>query len=101
MSGQPIIKLVRIAARPGKAAELRAALSDLERATVEEPGDVAFTFFQALRDDESFVLPEEFVDRAAMEAHLAAPHMQSYLALDLTSSVRPIDVPAIDTDVSI
>ena len=84
-------KIVHIEARPGQADAVRAALLELEAATVTEPGCIGFSFFQALSAPHSFVLIEDFQDRAAFDAHLALPHTRAFFALDLVAATRAVE----------
>lgn len=84
-------KFVRIEAKPGLAGALRAALLDLERATREEPGCREFRFFQALSDDNAFLLLEDFADADALNQHMALPHTRAFFGLNLTASITPFE----------
>ena len=86
-----IRKIVRIAAKPGKADAMRDALITLERATRAEPGCVAFTFFQAVDDAETFLLIEDFADQAALDTHMALPHTRAFFDLQLAAGIQAID----------
>jgi len=88
---QNVRKIVRIEAKPGLAGAARTALIDLERATQAEPGCREFRFFQALDDEQAFLLIEDFADADALERHLGLPHTQAFFGLNLTASITPIE----------
>lgn len=89
----PVRKIARIAGKPGRAAELRAALLTLETATRAEAGCREFVFYQALSCDDSFVLVEHFDDDAAFRMHLQLPHTQAFFAAQLVDKVQAFDLP--------
>lgn len=93
MASNPVRKLARITGKPGRAAELRAALKELELATVTEPGCREFRFYQAISAEDSFVLIEHFIDEAALKLHLQLPYTQSFFARQLVDKVEAIDLP--------
>jgi quinol monooxygenase YgiN len=84
-------KIVRIEAKPGLASSARAALVELQRATETEPGCREFVFFQALGDESSFLLIEDFADLDALDRHMKLPHTQAFFAQELVAAIRPIE----------
>lgn len=66
---------------------MRVALMALETATRDEPGCQEFCFFQALSDDDSFVLLEEFESEAALQLHMQAAYTQHFFSLGLAEGV--------------
>ncbi|NIX77179.1 putative quinol monooxygenase [Microvirga terricola] len=84
-------KIVRIEAKPGLADLARAALVELQRATQTEPGCREFVFFQALGDESSFLLIEDFANLNALEHHMNLPHTQAFFARELVAAIRPIE----------
>jgi len=55
--------------------EVVAAASEMQRATLEEPGCNAYSFAFAVTDPALICIFEEWVDQAALDAHFATPHM--------------------------
>ena len=94
-STTPVLKLARIQGRPGQSAALREALLALEAATRPEAGCVSFTLFQALGDEDDFVLLEHFVSPEALQAHMQEPHTQAFFAKQLVAGVKAIDVSSL------
>lgn len=88
-------KMARITGKPGQSQQLRMALSQLESATRKEPGCVEFAFFQAISDDDSFVLLEHFSDQSAFDLHMKQDHTQDFFSAQLVSSVTAVDVPSL------
>lgn len=84
-------KIVHIQAKPGLAADTRTALIELQHATRAEPGCREFIFFQALGDENAFLLIEDFVSAEALNQHMQLPHTQTFFARDLVAGIRPID----------
>ncbi|WP_112664221.1 putative quinol monooxygenase [Microvirga flavescens] len=84
-------KIVRIQAKPGLAASTRTALLDLQKATQTEAGCREFLFFQALGDENSFLLIEDFANHEALDQHMKLPHTQAFFARDLVAGIKPID----------
>lgn len=84
-------KIVRIQAKPGLAEAARAALNELKQATQTEPGCREFTFFQALDDESSFLLIEDFASAEALARHMELPHTQAFFARNLVAGIEPIE----------
>ena len=77
----PTVHVVaRITARPDAVAELRALLLGLLEPTRRESGCLRYTLLHAAADPTDFTFVEEWADAAALDAHLAAPHVQAALA---------------------
>ncbi|ADZ93276.1 putative quinol monooxygenase [Marinomonas mediterranea] len=71
---------------PGKAAELKQAIIELIKVTVEEPGCEVFKIFQCADDPERFVLWEVFSDAEAMKWHMEQEYTKEYFNLGLAQS---------------
>ena len=63
-------------AREGEADRVAALTRELVAAARGEPGCLLFRAHRSTEDDRRFFLYEEFVDRAAYDAHIAAPHFE-------------------------
>ena len=76
------VKIMAIlAARPGKADELRALLDGMIAPSRSEPGNLRYDLWQDQSDPARFVLDELYADNAAVAAHRATPHFQNYLSV--------------------
>ena len=76
------VKIMAIlAARPGKADELRALLDGMIAPSRSEPGNLRYDLWQDQSDPARFVLDELYADNAAVTAHRATPHFQNYLSV--------------------
>ena len=64
-------------AKEGKGAELREVLQGLVDPTRDEDGCLAYELLSSLDDELAFTFVEEWTDRAALDAHLASPHVQA------------------------
>ncbi len=58
--------------------ELRALLTDAERAALARPGCRRYTFSTSLADPDRFVLVSEWDDQAALDAHYASPEFTRF-----------------------
>lgn len=77
--------------KPGRdPAQARAALAELCRRSLGEPGCSMFVLHQDAQDPSSFVLWERFDDEAAFKAHAAEPHTREFGALGLVEMLRAI-----------
>ena len=74
------VKIVAIlAARPGKAEDLKALLFGMASACRAEPGNLRWDVWQDQADAGRFVLDELFTGNAAVAAHRETPHFKTYL----------------------
>lgn len=87
---QNLRKVVRLRARPGQAAAMRAGLETLRQATVAEPGCGEFDFYQSITEPGSFLLIEDFFGQRALDRHMNEPHTKAFFALDVVASIDPI-----------
>ncbi|MCJ7996260.1 antibiotic biosynthesis monooxygenase [Rhizobium cremeum] len=83
-------RVVRLTMEPGRQEELRTALLDLRKETLEEPACAEFDFYRSLADDAAFLLVEDFTDSAALDEHLAKPYTQAFFKLGFLKSAEPI-----------
>ena len=94
----PIKITAILAARPGKAEELKALLVGMAPHCRAEPGNLRWDVWQDQSQPESYVLDELYVDDTAVAVHRQTPHYQDYLSritdlADRTALVlRPIMV---------
>ena len=66
-------------ARPGKEQDLRDALEALIAPTTQEAGYVNYDMHQGVEDPAVFFFYENWESGDALDAHLAAPHLQQIL----------------------
>jgi quinol monooxygenase YgiN len=69
-----------LVAKPGKAGELRALLDTMLAPSRAEAGNLRYDLWQDQADPNRFVLDELYTDSAAIAAHRASAHFQSYLS---------------------
>ncbi|BAF88779.1 uncharacterized conserved protein [Azorhizobium caulinodans ORS 571] len=75
------VKIVAIlAARPGKAEELRALLSSMAPLCRAEAGNLRWDIWQDQAVPGRFVLDELYVSDAAVAAHRQTPHFLDYIS---------------------
>lgn len=75
----PVKVMAMVTARPGMAGALRALLDGMIGPSRAEPGNLRYDLWQDQADPNRFVLDELYEDAAALAAHRATPHFQSYL----------------------
>jgi quinol monooxygenase YgiN len=80
MNTKTVRVVATIKARPEKAAELTAVLTALIAPTRQEKGCISYELLQHKTDPCDFVFVEEWAGDAALDAHLAAPHLQEAIA---------------------
>ena len=68
-------------ARPGKEAELRAALIGLVAPTRKETGCINYDLHISTESPAKFLFHENWTNKAALDAHLLTPHIQALLPL--------------------
>jgi quinol monooxygenase YgiN len=66
-------------ARPGKEAELRAALIGLLEPTRREAGCVNYDLHASPGEPAKFLFHENWTSQAALDAHLQSPHVKALL----------------------
>ncbi|HEY1269784.1 MAG TPA: putative quinol monooxygenase [Candidatus Binatia bacterium] len=75
------VKIVAIlAAKAGRAGELRALLDGMVIASRAEPGNLQYDLWRDHADAGRFVLMELYKDEAAVAAHRASAHFKNYLS---------------------
>lgn len=77
---------------PTKHAEATAAVSDMMRDTLEEPGCHAYQFSFAADDPSKLCIFEEWDSQEALDAHFAMPHMATFMERAATFIVGRADV---------
>lgn len=79
MSAKTITVVATFEARPGKEAELRAALIGLVGPTRKEAGCLNYDLHILPENPVKFLFHENWTTKAALDAHLQAPHVQALL----------------------
>ncbi|SEK76151.1 putative quinol monooxygenase [Streptacidiphilus jiangxiensis] len=76
-------------AKPGREQEMRAQARSMQEASSAEPGCLSYRNYVDPDDPRSWVVVEEWEDRAALDAHLASPHLARSLELSATLLAEP------------
>lgn len=76
----PMKIMAILAARPGKADELKALLSAMAAPSRAEPGNLRWDLWQDQADPTRFVLDELYTGGDAVAAHRESAHFKAYLA---------------------
>jgi len=79
MSAKTLTVVATFQARPGKEAELRAALMGLVNPTRKETGCLNYDLHQSADDPARFLFHENWTSKAHLDAHLQTPHIQALL----------------------
>lgn len=74
----PVKIIATLVAKPGKADALRALLDELVAASRAEPGNLRYDLWQDSEEPNRFVVDELYRDDAAVAAHRASSHYQTY-----------------------
>lgn len=77
-SSNPLYSLAILRALPDRRDELLAALQRLIEPTRAEPGNQDYVLFESRSEPGTFYMREAFDDQAALDAHFATPHFQSF-----------------------
>ncbi|GAA1914490.1 putative quinol monooxygenase [Nocardioides lentus] len=95
-----IVITVKKKLKPGAAEDYLAASRPFLEATRAEPGNLWFEHYRSVEDPDTVLTIEAFADKAAGEAHVAAPHFQDSLTDDTTKQyvaevpeILYVDVP--------
>lgn len=75
-----LVLTARFTVAPDSAERFGAALRDLIEPTRAETGCHVFTVTSDVTDPNSFVVIEEWDDKAALDAHMASEHFQGFRA---------------------
>lgn len=76
----PVKIVALLAARPGKAGDLKALLHGMVAPSRAEPGNLRWDIWQEQANPDRFVLDELYTDNAAIAAHRETPHFKNYFA---------------------
>lgn len=79
MENKTITVVATFQARPGKEAELRAALVGLLAPTRKELGCLNYDLHRSPEDPTKFLFHENWTNKAALDAHLQSPHVKALL----------------------
>lgn len=80
MSHEAISIIAVLKAKPGQKDALRQALQALLLPTRQEPGNLDYALFQLRDAPDTFYMRESWRDPSALEAHIALPHFQAFIA---------------------
>jgi len=78
MSTSPtVIVTARIRVQPGKEEQFQQEFAPVVTLTRSEVGCIAYDLHQATTDPSLFLLSEQWVSQAALQAHLAQPYIRA------------------------
>ena len=76
-----IVLLAKSVLLEGKQQEFVSIAEKLVKATREEPGCIYYDLVQDASDDRVFCFVEKYQDEAAVAAHMASVHFQTYVPM--------------------
>jgi len=79
----PYVLVVKFVAAPGEEEALEHWLRQHTEATVKEPGCLAFLLHRDTSDPRTFVIYEQYVDRAAHTAHTQTEHFKKFAETEI------------------
>ncbi len=82
------VVIAHITAQAGKVDHLRARLSEVARASGDEPGVVRYVLNESVETPGAFTLVEVYGSAEAFDAHLATEHVQAIIT-DLADLAEP------------
>jgi quinol monooxygenase YgiN len=77
--GMGYVLAVTWVARPGEEEAIAGVLREMVPATQAEPGCIHYYAHRSLDDPRRFFLFEEYVDEAALQAHMDSEHFQRHV----------------------
>jgi quinol monooxygenase YgiN len=84
--------IARFHARPGKEAEVEAAIRAVAGPTGAEPGCIGYDLVRSTRDGALFFIHSRWTDEAAFEHHATLPHTVAFLGRVQPLIDHPLDV---------
>jgi quinol monooxygenase YgiN len=89
---ETVIVILRLNARPDAVAKLQPILTELAAQSRKESDCISYRVVQNKADPCDFTLLEEWTNEAALDAHLAKPHVQTALAQGGPLLAKGLDV---------
>lgn len=83
-----IVLKVDMVVKPGAEAKCKQYIHILQEHSRKEPGCVQYVGHQSLDDSRRFLFYEVYRDKAALEAHRAAPYFKQYVSGGLATIVE-------------
>lgn len=71
-----VVEVAWYRCRAGTAEAVIAAMREAAARALDEPGCLAYRFHQSIDDPDAFLVYEEYVDEAALEAHVQTAHFR-------------------------
>jgi len=84
--------VARISAQPDKVEQVRLILSELIEPTRRESGCINYELLQNNEDPTDFTFVEEWESGAALDSHLATPHLQKAVVATQGLLTEPPDI---------
>jgi quinol monooxygenase YgiN len=80
MANAPVTVIAHVRAKPDQIAALRDVLLGLVRPSRADAGCLGYDLHQSAEDPSRFVFYENWTSKELLDAHLAQPHLKSFLA---------------------
>lgn len=84
-----LVLIVTYTVHAGKEDQAREYIQRLQEHTRKEPGCRFYVGQQSLENPRKFCFYEQYDDRAALDAHRAAPYFAQYVANGLAAIIEP------------
>jgi quinol monooxygenase YgiN len=91
-----VFVLARISIKPDSAKAAAAILTTLVEESRKEPGNKSYALYQQLDQPGEFHTVEEWVDGAAVDSHMASPHIAAAIAAAGAMFAAPPDIKRYD-----
>ncbi|MGY4534593.1 quinol monooxygenase YgiN [Pseudomonas sp. TE3786] len=96
MSTDTLTLIAVLTAKPGLRDHLKTALKALVLPSRDEPGCLDYALFQLHDNPDCFYVRETWKDQAALDAHIALPHFQSFAARMDDLLLEPLQLIALE-----
>lgn len=91
-----VIFIAVLKAKEGKKLNLKKELLKLIGPTRSEPGCVDYVLFELKESPGTFYMREAYKDKAALDSHMASPHLQAFLARSEDLLAEPLKLIWLD-----
>ncbi len=91
MDQNKLTAIARFTAKPGQEARLKQELRKLQSASRPEDGCICFDLYQSADNVTDFFFFEVWSGRAALDKHLATPHVKDFASQADALLAKPID----------
>jgi quinol monooxygenase YgiN len=91
-----VIFIAVLKAKEGQKQNLKKELLKLIGPTRSEPGCLDYVLFELKESPGTFYMREAYKDKAALNSHMASPHLTAFLALSEDLLAEPLKLIGLD-----